>query len=62
MKQTLLETILARLSEQSTWRGLILIATAAGLNLSPEHWEAILSVGLAVVGLINVIRKETPKK
>lgn len=61
MKSTILKTILARLSEQSTWRGLILLATAAGLNLSPEHWEAILTLGLSVVGLINILRKETPK-
>lgn len=61
MKPTILETILDRLSEQSTWRGLILLATALGLRLSPDHWEAILTTGLSIVGLINVFRKEAPK-
>jgi hypothetical protein len=49
--------LLARLSENSTWRGLVLVATAAGLKLAPELWDSIISVGLAVVGLINIVRK-----
>ncbi len=58
MKLTLaLDWIFARLSENSTWRGLILIATAAGAHWSPESANAIIAAGLAVVGLINVIRK-----
>lgn len=58
MKTPILEIILTRLSEQSTWRGIILLATAAGLRLSPEHWEAILSLGLSLVAAINIFRKE----
>lgn len=50
--------ILGRLSETSTWRGLILILTAAGITMSPELVNAITAAGLALVGLINVIRKE----
>jgi len=61
MRPTIIETILEKLSEQSTWRGLILLATACGLQLSPEHSAAIISVGLSIVGLINVIRKEPSK-
>ena len=49
--------VLERLSENSTWRGLILVATALGLKLEPEMQTAILSAGLGVIGLINVIRK-----
>jgi hypothetical protein len=49
--------LLERLSENSTWRGLILIATAAGVKIEPELQEAILVAGLSLVGLINVIRK-----
>lgn len=56
MKPTL-DWILARLAENSTWRGIILLITAAGLKLAPELWDSIISVGLALVGLINVIRK-----
>jgi hypothetical protein len=53
----IVETLLEKLSENSTWRGLILIATAVGVKLEPELQEAILIAGLGLVGLINVIRK-----
>jgi hypothetical protein len=55
--KTTLDWLLARLSENSTWRGLILVATAAGAHISPERSAAIISFGLAAVGLINIIRK-----
>ncbi len=46
--------ILARLQESSTWRGLILLATAAGATLSPEQAAAIVSFGLALAGAVAV--------
>lgn len=49
--------LLERLSENSTWRGLILVATALGVKLDPEIQNQILVAGLGLVGLINVIRK-----
>ena len=49
--------ILDRLSENSTWRGLILVGTAVGLKLEPDHQEAIVAAGLGLVGAINVFRK-----
>jgi hypothetical protein len=49
--------VLDRLSENSTWRGIILVATAVGLKLDPELQNAILSAGLGLIGLINVVRK-----
>jgi hypothetical protein len=49
--------ILERLSENSTWRGLILIATAVGVKVDPSLQESIIVAGLGLVGLINVIRK-----
>jgi hypothetical protein len=56
MKKTI-ELVLEKLSENSTWRGLILIATAVGVKIEPELQEAILVAGLGLVGLINVVRK-----
>ena len=49
--------ILDRLAENSTWRGIILVGTAVGLRLEPEHQEAIVAAGLGLVGAINVFRK-----
>ena len=60
------EWLLARLSENSTWRGLILFATAAsalfGSKVSerlgqPEVQAQIVAVGLGLVGVINIFRK-----
>jgi len=49
--------ILDRLAENSTWRGLILVGTAIGLKVEPEHQEAIVAAGLSLVGVINIFRK-----
>ncbi|MFZ9527153.1 MAG: hypothetical protein ACO27L_04415 [Schleiferiaceae bacterium] len=46
--------ILARLKEASTWRGIILLLTAVGVPVAPAMADAIISVGLAVAGLIGV--------
>jgi hypothetical protein len=49
-----LRFILARLSEASTWKGIFLILTAAGVAVRPEMQNAIVSLGLALTGLIGV--------
>lgn len=53
----ILNIVAQRLSENSTWRGLILVATACGVQLEPALQEQIVASGLALVGLINIIRK-----
>jgi hypothetical protein len=50
--------LLERLSENSTWRGLVMLATALGVQLDPSQANAIIALGLALVGLINVLRKQ----
>lgn len=46
---------LARLREPSTWRGGILFLTAMGLPIAPAMGEAIITLGLAVAGLVGMI-------
>lgn len=46
--------IIDRLKEPSTWRGLVLIATALGAKLSPDQTEAIILIGIGITGLIGV--------
>ena len=58
----LLKWIAARLKEPSTYVGLATIATAAGIFLSPELWLGIGTAGAAIVGLIQVIKKEIEKR
>ena len=50
--------ILNRLAEPSTWRGLISLATALGVTISPEQAEYIIAACLAIVGAINVFKKD----
>ena len=51
--------LIARAKEPSTWRGIILILTAAGVPIAPEMQTAIISAGLALAGIIGAI---TPDK
>jgi hypothetical protein len=57
----MIQYISERLNETSTWRGLISILTGLGIKLRPDLAEAIVSTGLALMGLINVARKEKAK-
>jgi len=54
----MLQFILERGKEASTWRGLVAITTAAGVSLSPELAEAIVALGLAVIGILGVFTKD----
>lgn len=47
-----------RAKEKSTWLGITGILTAAGIAIAPDLQEAIISVGMAIAGLIAVITKE----
>ena len=44
----------ARLSEASTWRGVIALIAAFGITISPAQTEAIVAAGLAIIGAIGV--------
>lgn len=54
--------ILARLQEPSTWRGLVLIASALGAALSPDQQEAIVTGGLLLAGLIGAALPDKSSK
>jgi len=56
-----MNTIITRLKEPSTYRGLALLAAVAGINLSPEFAGAIASAAAGLIGLIEVFRKEKAK-
>lgn len=56
-KETM-KTILEYLKQESTWRGIIAIATAFGIQLAPEQAESIIAAGLAAIGLINTFKKD----
>ena len=53
--------ILNRLTERSTWQGLVAIAAGVGVNLSPELGAAIIAFGVAAAGLVHVLFPEAGK-
>lgn len=53
-----MKKLISKLKETSTWKGLIFIITAFGVALSQEQQEAIIAAGVALVGVIDVFRKE----
>jgi hypothetical protein len=57
-KKKTMKTILEYLKQESTWRGIIAIATAFGIKLAPEQAESIIAGGLALIGLINTFKKD----
>lgn len=57
-----IDWLLERLSENSTWRGIILTLTGLGIAIDPDRIAAITAAGLAIVGLINVFRHGSPTK
>jgi len=46
--------LVERSREPSTWRGLILVATAAGATISPEWNQAIITLGVALACGVGV--------
>ena len=41
-------------SEPSTWRGVILLVTSAGITLTPESMDVLVSIGLFLSGLVGL--------
>lgn len=53
----MLSSLLGKLKEASTWRGLIWILTAVGITLTDIQSEALISACVALVGAIDVFKK-----
>jgi hypothetical protein len=53
--------IIERISEKSTWYGIIATVSALGFAISPDLKESITVAGVAVAGLISTITKENNK-
>ena len=47
-----------RLSERSTWLGLIAFATACGVELEVALTEQIIAAGVALAGLVGILTKD----
>lgn len=52
-----MQYLIDRLKERSTWLGIIALATAVGVSLSPEQAEALAVAGTALAGVIAVFTR-----
>jgi hypothetical protein len=52
----IIDWITEKLSDNSTWRGIIALITAAGVTFTPEQADHIVAAGIGLIGLINVFR------
>jgi len=52
---------LARAQEASTWRGIVLLATAAGTQIKPELQELIVSAGIGLAGAVGALFPDQKK-
>ena len=48
-----MQYLIDRFKEPSSWRGVIALAMAFGLQLSPDQQIAIISVGLGLIGAVG---------
>jgi hypothetical protein len=46
--------MLNRMREPSTWRGFIMLLTALGVALDAVQTEAVIALGMALVGAVGV--------
>jgi len=54
--------IVSFLKQKSTQKGLVGILTAVGLSVRPDQIEAIVTVGVALIGVIDVFTNEDVDK
>lgn len=57
----MIKTLLPYLKERSTWLGLVSLLTACGLTLTPEDAEVVVTLGLAIAGVIGMIFRDQAK-
>ena len=60
VEPSVLDTLLTRAAEPSTWRGLVWVLSACGIVLVPEQSVVITAAGAAVAGAIGVITGDRP--
>jgi hypothetical protein len=56
--KTTTDKIISKLSQESTWRGIIAIATAFGATIDPGRASAIIAAGLTIIGFVNILKKD----
>jgi hypothetical protein len=60
--QRVLAYLAIKLRQPTTWAGIATTATALGINLSPEKWQAISTLGMSFVSLCLFLASEGRNK
>lgn len=53
----MMKYFIERAKEASTWRGIVMLATATGVGIAPELANAIITFGVGLAGLLGVVTK-----
>jgi hypothetical protein len=56
--KTIIDLLLSKLRESSTWTGLATLLALAGIVIDPNQLAAVGSLVIALIGLYDVFRKE----
>ena len=58
MRKMKMKYVIDRLKEPSSWRGLVMIATALGVTLNPDLVASIVAAGTGLAGIIGFSLKD----
>lgn len=58
MKDKILDWLLQRARERSTWLGIISLLTALGITMTPAQTEAVVTAAMAVAGAILALSRD----
>ena len=61
MKQLIINYILSRLKEASTWRGIIMLVAGSWAQQHPDQAEAIIPVAIALAGAMGAFLPDKKK-
>lgn len=61
MKQLIINYILSRLQEASTWRGIIMLVGGGWAHQHPDQAEAIIPIAIALAGAIGAFLPDKKK-
>ena len=56
--ENVLNWLVDRIKEKTTWYGIVALVSAVGVTISPDLKEAIATAGIAIAGVIAAITAE----
>ncbi len=59
MFSTIIEKLLDRAQTQDFWRGVVYALAATGVSVSPENANQIVTIALAVSGVVHMVWHKT---